>query len=1331
MTKLKKTLVWGLTFLFFFTISGTSYPKVAWADPYTPDPETSLFDQIFLLAERIELESLAAQVYLEQNLYQDFESQNPTSPSKPKEGQYCHTCHETPDEADLKPSANLQELLGLDKDQPIPDFMPIDLQTPAEKKIKALPGFMMDMKVAVEKLFREKNITPDLMAEILKSYLVALSHFMVTRLLQKPLDNPLETLDFQYGLELPFQKALTLRKYLYAPIDFLEAKDEQSKNLLMLSQKEKNILLSSILIVQNKVYFSDGFKINLEMTQLAKETHEEAWTKLLKLQTISYLSQQLFQISNFWTVGETLNERFFHETLGANFRSIGKNFGAVMHETKLQNEMTYNLFLANHIKKQDIPNILTVKTYQSIMAHAPLMLRLYETDEAQTTYIQELNRTIGFFENETKITPKEIYHAIYHSGETLKDLSTEAQAVTVRNIILEQKSVYLHKHLLEFFVLEDEFSFETAEKVKYELLEAYKKNFPLSMLQTWLSRFKAPAADYRMAEFVLGSVAHATETLQEIDEKIQILLLHKLNQGLSRARVVAQRNNSGWNYGRAHYQMTPLKYIWANCGMNDEKCTLQQPISPEEFKKNEGFYTSPWNPQQEPNPTLLSDILPMENIPELPSVEFNEVNFKILMAMVLSQFGQDLYLTHQIKNISELTTKAEMKTAFQTLENELQEKVDHPSEWMNETHEVTEMAGFGGMGDVFVEYETTVQRPTERALHAQHEIEKLKASLDTLKTIHTKIQSLEPQNETTLNDYFKTPDERLAFFKTKKDTFLNMSRILSIDVPIHSGNMNQDAIQEKTLYQHIQSLMSQDGLVSEDVSKFLQKNQVQMVHFNLERDNHSFPVPNLKIEDDYNYAEYNVRYRTMMDEFMGHLSRDERDEAERLNRYYLYELRDLEKKVLHSTLPHSAYFHPEYFIGTTHAGVPSQDIALLKEIQEIRQKRKEVFLDKGGATVETHAKEYLLNIMVRHALIEKDLKIRKSIYNVVQAKDIEDLKEYIFDPFIMGQAFDMVRSENPNQLWRLQNFESIHKELIEKYGSTIVDRVFHSTGHSIFVGVMLGAWLLLTLTGIGAVPAYFIGLILLADFGVQLGFEFYEAFWVLPEKLEHKKDFYHSTVLGGQEGPSSLEELQYLQSNLTFKKWWAVGSSALLFLPWARMEWRNSKMFFHKSSKFIRFKLPRYARYLGLEKVEGLTMTQVEKQVAFKMGISAEELSGLSKLKDFVKRAKSAGKLKKYEAQNLFYIYRFFKHPGVAIQITKMTLTKVEHTLRILNVTPTRVGVTLAEIESSTQRLLRENARLRGQPAQSQQFIQELLEQKIQIENAFQWIQQNAHLLPK
>ena len=110
MTKLKKTLVWGLTFLFFFTISGTSYPKVAWADPYTPDPETSLFDQIFLLAERIELESLAAQVYLEQNLYQDFESQNPTSPSKPKEGQYCHTCHETPDEADLKPSANLQKL---------------------------------------------------------------------------------------------------------------------------------------------------------------------------------------------------------------------------------------------------------------------------------------------------------------------------------------------------------------------------------------------------------------------------------------------------------------------------------------------------------------------------------------------------------------------------------------------------------------------------------------------------------------------------------------------------------------------------------------------------------------------------------------------------------------------------------------------------------------------------------------------------------------------------------------------------------------------------------------------------------------------------------------------------------------------------------------------------------------------------------------------------------------------------------------------------------------------------------------------------------------------
>ena len=507
----------------------------------------------------------------------------------------------------------------------------------------------------------------------------------------------------------------------------------------------------------------------------------------------------------------------------------------------------------------------------------------------------------------------------------------------------------------------------------------------------------------------------------------------------------------------------------------------------------------------------IPDILPIEKFPKINPIEMNPTNFSIVVAMLISSIKNNLFLVKHIEEFTKAQTKKELIQNYNSL-----------------VEEVSLMHTFSSF--------------------PIHEREKLKETLMALEKLGEKIKRLNPKNTETLDDFFTTSKEKVEFLKTKRAIFTNILHILAVPI--------ETMTPEKTYLYHLQDLKKQEGVTQEEVETFLitgEKTIEKLYRDTFEK--YSFPMPILFRYSDYSVKEFLEEYHKKEQEFLKDLSPAQRDHATSQNREILSQLRQLEH---HLQYFHAGYVHPEYFIEAK-GNLHPRTLERLKRVQELRKERKEVYLDKGGADLDTWLKGYIGTLMLRHALIAQDLLIRKSIDKVVHAKTMDEIKEFVLDPFILNQALELVQKEYPTQAWRVENYRKVHADLIHEISESPFDAYFGNSWHSAAFWSLVTLQIILYFIPGTQLVAVAIGVLLLTDAIVQTGHELHKNFIELPRSLQNKKDFFLSSAIPEEimiagEGPGGeYQDFSKMEEDIFWSQV-ITGSVSVLLLPWARFE---------------------------------------------------------------------------------------------------------------------------------------------------------------------------------
>ncbi len=1239
-TLFQRTSTSLLALLFTFVIVSNSFPHCAWAQaiPLPPLPsEAQLRDEILMSGKAIEL--------LTQRLLQENERSSPSLFSEPalpgvQEGKYCTQCHQAPPPPPTSP-------LEIPKILTDPFIFAPQVGTShwhshsPEQKFNILHQEMQTLKLKVTQYLHLKEAPLALQVTLIKIYLGALLQYLITSLALHPLSNPLDTLEESWSLTLPLEAIDHIQAYISKPETF---------------QSTKETFTTLIYFQEGRMFFSDAFKISIELSSFLRHQNEDAWFNILKLQTTYYLGRQLLKINSYWPQTHSKNKEFFGK-LSQHFRSFNHSFGAMLQDQERHRQTNFNQFLGDHLLSQNIPTLITVERYRDLMSHAPQMW------DALGNRFEEYFEKSSWSKIEKEATQTELKKTLYLHPFSLSIYEPRELAQWIKTRILEIKKKFFEDHLEYHFLGPKELSAEEAESFKQTYLADYEKELTPEMILHWLSTFdpSAPAAIKSTIEFLKLSaqIEGTEEQIAEIDEQIQALLLYDFNKHVSWGHTVLP--------GRK------IPQSWQECEMDKEEMNAMVPY---------------------PAYPSIPDLMPVEKFPKIKPIEMNSTNFGIVLATLISSVGNNLFLVKHIEKFAKAKTKEELLNTYDS--------------WVAQ-----------------------IKTMFERTETSSHEREKLKEVLTLLEEVGPKIKRLDPKNTETLDDFFDTTKEKIEFLKTKRAIITNILRILDIPIESGTGNPNQRR-EEKTVLYHIQALKKQDGITREEIETFLAESErhIQKFYADAIKD-FSFPIPRLLQSEDYSLRKFSEEYSKKGREFLKDMTQEQRDSAIAQNRQILAQLRKLEDQFQHHF--YGGYAHPEYFIGTKGNLLYPQTLEGLKQIQELREKRKKVYLDKGGAHLDEWLKGYVRTLMLRQALITQDLLVRKNIYKVIQAKTINEIKEFVLDPFILNQALELVQKEYPTQEWRVTSFRNIHTRMMSELSEGFLDSWFDSSFHNYFFWGLFALQIILYFIPGAQLGAVAIGVLLLSDTIVQTGHHLFVKTPRSYQLIQNKENFYLSSAIpediitagGAGPGGSAYEDFGNMRDGV-FWDALITGGLSVLILPWAKFETKRAIQLFHtKTNWFVSLKIPLYAKNLGIEADMPLTLSLVRGKMAQKLGLSSsEELSNLQAPK-LIELTMS--RLGKEEGARFLQMVQFFNQKNIAQHLWLTELANYHQALATLGF---KEGIpTLEQIQARAQEMLHQNALIQGRPTLSPQSKRYLEIKRTAIEETLRFLEATPTLL--
>ncbi|HBQ21572.1 MAG: hypothetical protein A2Z91_02355 [Deltaproteobacteria bacterium GWA2_38_16] len=1039
----------------------------------TLPPEEFLRNDIFFTAQRIEMVSQKL-IYIHEQMRPKEKTLGATELPGLKEGRFCTNCHEE------RPTGPLQ----------LPEFITnpnfLIPKSPAPHKTHETPKEtfahlqqdILDLKIRTEQYLTSNAALP-LHITMIKVYLAALTQYLVVSLLMDPFGNPFDLLDIQFGLRFSPERIQEIKNYISDSNTEKTTKDIFS----VLTHFEDNALI-----------FSDTFKMNIELSSYLKAQNEEAWLNILKLQTTKYLASQLLHITDYWPEVGYKNKEFFGK-LSRYFRSMDHHFGSMIAEKEREKQSEFNYFLLEYISSKPIPTVITLERYRDLISYAPRMA------EALGDHLENYLTQSRFIETEQQFTLKELKKVFKNYPYSLLDRRSKELAQWIREKILEIKKQFFHSHLLYHFVQEREIDESKIPELEEKYLKQFSQELSLDLIQTWVINFHSPnsslKASAKFLKLTLLDVPSMVELIQEIDDQIQALLLYDFNKSVSWSYDVLEGRPE-----RAYMRGKGLADRWYYSGMDNEEMKSMIPV--------------PLDPS-------VPDLLPPEYLPTIKPIENNQINFGILLSQLIAPLSSNVFLLKNIEKFSQAKTKEDLLNTYETLLTDLEIKVNIPRPEIGGGHTIVDPLN--------MPMPVYISHPQEQS--SRHEKEELETALKHLQKLGEKLKNVNSKNTDTLDDFFNSNKEKVEFLKTKRNTFINLFRILSVP------------LEDKLFLHHIQDLQKQDGITKEDIETFLAESEKYAAQF-----------PDFIQSSHYSFLKFKEAYQKKIQEF---LKAEEADEMIAYNRAILTELRKLKDALWYFK---GGYDHPEYFINVKGELLSERTLTQLKKVKSLRERRKEIYLDKGGAILDQWMKSYVMALMTREALMTQDALIRKNIHKVISAKNISDIKEFVLDPFILDQALKMVSEEHPDQVWRITSYRKMHMNLINEYSHTLLDSYFHGSIHSVAFWSLLTISIILAFVPGGQIPSYFIGVLLLSDFAVQCGHDLYNSFIVLPESLQKKKDFFLSQAEAGA-GAGDYGEFEKLEEGIFWQKTIAVGGTALFFIPWARSEVkRGMRLFF-------------------------------------------------------------------------------------------------------------------------------------------------------------------------
>lgn len=1261
--------IYLFTGIFTFVTMSIPYPSPVQADE--PSRESKLREEIFFKAERLE-RAIRSLLYRADKIFSDDLEKRPI-PSPPvgvEEGGSCVGCHEIqkPVERSRReedPFLNIFFKPGDPFRYLINSFERDFSEQTHYNLFQILKREMRSLATAVEAYFSMEDLAPELLILILKSYLSLLSQYLILESLVFPTQNALLLLEKEFSLRIPVSSIPRLHDYMEDP----SLSPETQSLFSLISFKDAPGTPYAYL------RFSDIYKTNIEFSSHLRNQNETAWLNILKLLTIQFLATQLFHIADFWPdIGEK-NQLFFNQ-ISKRFPSIQQNFGALFESKKIDRGKLFYGLLAEYLISKEIPTVLTSDRYKDLLSHAPRMKQIRDDLD---TYLEKMN----FIEYEKKKTTQLVKEHFAANPSISSAISSERfveeTAKWLRNLILNLKKNFLHEHLILHFVSRREMSHFKALELEEKYFDEYEEELSLARVKEWLSDFDFDAiskigASFRFFEFSALTLPKIVKEIEEIDDEIETLLLHQFHANLAWRDAKIKHLQKIFPNGYRNDGIPalpfeneyPMGMLWKSWGMEEETIGAKPPAS-----------TS-----YDPDPESVLSVLPIEHLPQPKSIENDEFNFKILLSTLLSPLGSDLYLLQKVHTLAEADSKETLVEAYGALVKEAEAFAARPRNELNE---------LSGASYAWYKIRTFFGAQPRPGDVGQHEKDKVETSLLLLKKLGEKLKGIDRENQQTLDDFFETKvitpidhppldvsqrhflsgaEDRLAFLKTKRAVLTSSGtdtasfRILDLPVKLPVPHLNTEISEEKPFIRHLDTLEKQDGVLLSEVDTFLNRYRQKMTQFYIDAQSLPFPVERLHFFSKDDFSQFEEAYRSQLKTiFENKISDGDRNDMLKQNEEIVRELRALEQRVkstFQDEIPPLGYEHPEYFIGYEKNRPPLDSD--LKRIIELREKRKSIYLDRGGDRLDEWIKSYLQEWMIRAVLIEQDLLIRKNIYKIIHASEIDDIKEFILDPFILKQALTEVESMYPEELWQIQAFEKMHSDLVDRYSHTLLTTYFESSARSKAFWIGIAVSIALAFVPGGQIPSYVIGVILLSDFGVELGHEFYESYVTLPNMLENKKGFYRSVTYG--EGPGDPSEFQSLEDGIWWKKRIAIGSTLIFFVPWARAEWHRTIDLIHRQTNlFASFKIPYYAKLLGIENSKSLNLSLIQKRMAEKFGISLENLVNANEktLASFL-----STKFGKKEGKKWLQIFHFFQDSEVQKYLWLETYHQCQDAIRLI-----------------------------------------------------------------
>ncbi|MEK7790027.1 MAG: hypothetical protein AAB309_00190 [Deltaproteobacteria bacterium] len=1260
----KTIQIYLFTAIFTFVTLSIPYPSPIQADESSR--ESKLREEIFFKAERLE-RAVRSLLYRADKIFSDNLEKRPTTsnPIEIEEGGSCVGCHEIqkPVERPRREEDPFLEIFFKPGDPfrySIKHFERDFSEQTHYGQFQTLKREMQSLATEIEAYFSIEDLAPELFILMLKSYLSILSQYLILESLVFPTQNALLLLEKEFQLRIPVSSVPRLQDYMEDP----SLSDETQSLFSLIYFKDAPGTPYAYL------RFSDTYKTNIEFSSYLRNQNEAAWLNILKLLTIQFLAAQLFHIADFWPdIGE--KNHLFLSQISKRFPSIQQNFGALFESKKIDREKLFYGLLAEHLISKEIPTILTSDRYKDLVSHAPRMKQIMNDPGA---YLEKMN----FIEYEKKKTIQLLKQHFSANPSISSETSVGEMARWLRDLILTMKKNFLHEHLILHFVSRREMSHFKALELEEKYFDEYAEELSLERVQEWLSDFDFDAiskmgASFRFFDFSVLTLPKIVKEIQAIDDEIETLLLHQFHENLAWRDAKIKHLKKIFPNGYRNDGIpiapfdneNPMGILWNSWGMGEEKIGAKPPASAH-------------NPY-DPDPESIPSVLPVEHFPQIKSIENNEFNFKILLSTLLSPLGSDLYLLQKVQTLAEADSKEKLVEAYEALLKEAETFVQKPRKELS------------GVSYAWYKVRTFFGAQPKSSEQEQHEKDKVEASLSLLKKLGEKLKGIDHENQQTLDDFFETKviypidnpstdliqrdflsraEDRLAFLKTKRAVLTNSGtdtasfRILDLPVKLPAPHLNTEISEEKPFIRHLDTLEKQNGILVEEVETFLNHYRQKMTQFYIETQSLPFPVERLHFFSKDNFSQFEEAYRSQIKTvFENKISDDALNDMLKQNEEIVRELRAIElrvKSTFRDEIPSTGYEHPEYFIGYEKNRPPlDRD---LKRIVELREKRKSIYLDRGGERLDGWIKSYIQEWLIRAVLIEQDLLIRKNIYKIIHAETIDDIKEFILDPFILKQALQEVESMYPEERWRIEAFEKMHLDLADRFSHTLLTTYFESSARSkaFWIGIALS--IALAFVPGGQLPSYVIGVILLSDFGLELGHELYESYVPLPDMLENKKGFFRSVTYG--EGPGDPSEFQALEDGIWWKKRIAIGSTLIFFIPWARAEWHRTIDLVHQQTNlFTSFKIPYYAKLLGIKHGEQLNLSLIQKRMAEKFGLS---LGDLVNANEKTVASYLLNKFGKKEGKKWLQLFRFFQDSEVQKYLWLETYHKCHDAIRLI-----------------------------------------------------------------